>query len=218
MDISIPEWNPCFDINKNFSMALVASRRSGKTTMLKFLVNNYLESQFDEIILLCNTAGNEIYDNFTKTKKCIKILEFDEDVLKALIMMQQENSSKKILIILDDMVGNNVRYSNAVLRLFCTARNLNISIIYSVQSATLLLPDCKENLDYLIILKIKTFPKIKHIIDTFLIGNLENDKIKTTKQEFEFWHTLIKKNCKDFNSLVVNYLDDNIYKYKIDPQ
>lgn len=209
--MELNKWTPIFPKEQNFSMAIIASRRSGKTTLLKYLVNNYLKNTFDEVILITNSINNEIYDDFD----AIKICEFDNDIINGIISLQQEDKSKKILVILDDAVGNKIKYSSGILKLFCISRNLNISIIYSIQSATLLLPDHKENLDYLLIMKVKTFPKIKHIIDTFLMGNLESKDIKTSKDEFNFWHDLIKKQCVDYNSIVVDYMNDKIEKYKI---
>lgn len=209
--MKLEKWTPNFEKNQNFSMALVASRRSGKTTLLKYIVNNYLKDLFDEVILITSSLNNNIYIDFD----AIKICEFDNDIINSIISLQQEDSSKKILIILDDAVGNKIKFSSGILKLFCISRNLNISIIYSVQSATLLLPDHKENLDYLIIMKVKTLPKIKHIIDTFLMGNLESETIKTNKEEFNFWHNLIKNKCQNYKSIIVNYLDDKILEYKI---
>ena len=211
-------WEPNFNPDQNFSMAIVASRRSGKTTLLKSLMKNHIEKSFDQIVLISNTLSNEIYDDFAPEHKLTRLSVFNNDVIQGLITMQQEEGedSEKVLVVIDDCVGNSVKYSSGLLKLFCVSRNLNMSIIYSVQDSTCLLPSHRENLDFLIIMRIKTFPKIKHIIDTFLIGNLESDEIKTNKEEFEVWHKLIKTICVDHRAIVVDYIDDKMLKFKIE--
>jgi GTPase SAR1 family protein len=212
--MELKKFVPNFDKNKNFSMSICASRRSGKTTLLKYFCKNFFDNMFDEIIMICPTIHNDIYNNLNE--KIIKITEFDGVVIDALIELQKENNNeKKILIILDDSVGSRVKYSQQLLKLFCVGRNLNISIVYIVQSSTLLLPDHKENLDYMIIMKTKTQPKIEHLIEVFLLDFLENN-FKTLKDEKKFYRTLIKENTENHGAIIIDYINDDIFKFKVE--
>ncbi len=211
-------WEPIFDGETNFSMAMIGSRRSGKTTLLKWLVREHMERYFDQIVLITNTLSNDIYTDFAPEDKLTSLSTFDNNVIQGLIDIQTEDGpdADRVLVILDDSVGNNVKYSQGILKLFCTGRNLNMSIIYSVQDGTLLHPAHRENLDFLIVMRVKTFPKIKHIIDTFLMGNLESGERKTTaKEEFNVWERLLKDVTTDHGALVVDYIQDKMLKFKL---
>lgn len=115
---------------KPFQLVIAAPSGSGKTTIIRQLLNTL---QFNTLLVVseeCQEGGE--YFGLDERLRCD---HFDIEMLKAL----QIRDDKKKLVIFDDIIGFHLRdYKNArFLDGFCSnARHFNISIISSVQTLT----------------------------------------------------------------------------------
>lgn len=212
---------PSFDIEKlvsadlegGFAALLSASRRSGKTNLLKYIYSE-LKKQFDIIVFFSDTLHNKKY-SFVEEPKFNK---FDPGVIVNLFEFQKETDNTfRILIIMDDCVSNQTRESNEIMQLYLTGRNWNISCIISTQVSTLINKKVRGNTDFVFIGKTNTPENRLNLIDTFLISCVKPPEQITTKVGKEdYLDKYIVDNTTDYNFLVLDYLNDGerVFNYK----
>lgn len=212
---------PKFEINKllnpdlegGFSAIFAASRRSGKTTLIKYLYNE-LSKSFDIIIFFCDTLHNKNY-SFVQEPK---FNHFSSGVLNDLFDFQKNtNNEYKILIIMDDCVSNDTKNSDEIMQLYLTGRNWNISCIISSQVSTLINKKSRGNTDFVFIGKTNTPENRLNLIETFLITCLKPPQEIKTKVAKEFWlDKFLIENTEDYNFIVLDYLSsgERVYNFK----
>jgi hypothetical protein len=205
--------NPKFDISKlwdpdlegGFSCLLSASRRSGKTNMIKYLYNPFTEV-FDFIIFFSDTIHNVKYD-FVE-EPCFN--KFNPDVLQDLFTFQRETDNQfKILVIMDDCVSEKTKADDSIMQLYLTGRNWNISCIISSQVSTLISKKVRGNTDFVFIGKTNTPENRLNLINTFLVSCVQCPENVTTKVGKEqFLDKYILDNAKDYHFIVLDYQSD----------
>jgi len=136
----------------NFTMCVIASRRSGKSVFCKYLLarkGGLLDTQ-DKIILF-TTGVNKDYNTLIKKENIIT--KYNSNIIKK-IMKYQENRKQnkkkmpKITIILDDVITSKTRYDATLEKIFFTGRHFNISLILVSQSFSCISPSFLRNSDY----------------------------------------------------------------------
>jgi alpha-L-arabinofuranosidase len=181
----------------NKTVSLVAKRGSGKSVLLKYLVENS-KSKFAKIFVICPTEGvNSFYKNMVD-KSCI----FDEwnenwadQLIKKMTTINAGKTKKKnVLIILDDcMSDTNFHSSPALKKLYTRGRHLNIGVIATCQYLNSLPPVCRNNADWCLVGQMN-HQSIALLAEEYLSGDLD-------KQAFiKLYH----KSTKDYNFLVIN--------------
>lgn len=199
-----------------FAIALCASRRSGKTTLLKHLLHKYVK--YDKLILIGASINNGIYAGI-ETK--FRYEKYNNDYVKEIMKIQRGimRGGKKpphVVFVLDDCV--NVKYMSTLTDIFLTGRNSNVSIFFCAQNSTLLSTDHRNNLDALIVLKEHTSTEIDSLVTKFFMGNLKaiGLKAKNNAEESRIWRDFIEENTGDYNSIVLNYKTDknSIWRYR----
>jgi hypothetical protein len=135
--------DPSNDLPENFFIIMYGLRRSGKTTMLRYMLfemQNRLEEY--EIYLFSGTAevSPEDYEYIPKKAKFPNVKEMEMD-LQRLISKQKkrkkEKDETKILMIFDDVVSESVvRHSDSLNFLAVGGRHINISVVILSQVVT----------------------------------------------------------------------------------
>lgn len=181
------------------TISLVARRCSGKSYLIRYLVNLH-KDKFDKIFILCPTERiNRFYNSITDEHSIFD--EFDEDWVEMLIeRLTRENANKSkderkhCLLIMDDIAAdNNFHHCKSIKKMYARGRHLGLTIFQTVQSLTMLSPLQRNNSDYLLVGQLNN-ASLNCLADEFLAGNIN-------KQEFI---QLYNRCTTDYNFLVIN--------------
>ena len=180
-------------------IGLIAKRNSGKSVLLKHLVNSE-KHKFHKIFVLCPTEKiNRFYSDIVNDD-CI-FDNYDEKWMEKLIEKmtdinanKSKNERKHILLILDDCVSDhNFHQSPTIKKLFLRGRHINISLLITTQYIYLISPSMRNNLDYIFCGQMNK-QSIDLLTNEFLSGDI-------TKEEFI---KMYNRCTKDYNFLVIN--------------
>ena len=159
MNKLIKEWKP----NKekfidHYTGIICASRRSGKSIFVKFLVcvKNGLLDNSDIVLVFTSGVNRNTYAKFIPNEHIIT--GYKPDVINRIMDIQDINKQKNkdicnISIILDDVIEYRTRYDKALERVFFQGRHYNISLLYVTQSLSTVPPAFLRNTDYFIYFK-----------------------------------------------------------------
>ena len=179
--------------------SLLAKRNSGKSCLLKYLVESE-KHKFSKIYVICPTEKiNRFYSDIVDDE-CI-FDSYDEKWVNKLIdKMTQINSNKpakerkNVLLILDDLVSDtNFHQSPSFKKIIIRGRHINIAIILTFQYLNLIPPTARSNLDTLFVGQMNK-QSIDLLTTEFLSGDIEkNEFIK-----------MYNRCTRDYNFLVIN--------------
>ena len=184
----------------NKTCALLAKRNSGKSFLLKHLVEAE-KHKFSKIYCICPTERiNRFYSDLINNDECI-FDKYDEGWVEKLIQKMTEINSNKpakerknVLLILDDIVSDhNFHQSPTLKKLFIRGRHINIAIILTFQYLNLIPPVARNNLDWLFVGQMNK-QSIDLLTNEFISGDI-------TKEEFI---RMYNRCTKDYNFLVIN--------------
>jgi hypothetical protein len=195
--------------DKNYAAAFVAPRESGKSTMIKHLYP-YFRSSFDKIIFFTKSYQADIYDFLDKKDKNFIITHWDLRVLKYLEYLQRKTDNAfRFLIIFDDMLNKGgMRNSETILDMFTRGRNMNCSIIISMQSCSYLHPDSRKNLDFAFLLGVRTKEDSDSMYERLMEGIMPVDPDLSLRKQKNLFFEWMKEVTKDYWCLFVNYRKD----------
>lgn len=183
----------------NKTVSLVAKRGSGKSVLLKYLVDSCKE-KFFKIYVVCPTETvNSFYSDMVEENSIFD--EWKEEWAESLIRKMTEQNKgkpkdekKNVLVILDDcMADTNFHQSKALKKLYMRGRHINIAVIATCQYLHNLPPVCRNNCDWLIAGQMNR-QSVQLLVEEYLSGDLEkNEFIK-----------LYNRATKDYGFLVIN--------------
>ena len=193
-----------FELPKNggVSLCFLGSTRSGKTTFLKEVVNDYFKKHLK--IIMSNSIHNPIYDSMKDIVKSPlyipKLVKDGYDINK------NTDNHYNFLYILDDVVT--AKFDKELLKLLAIYRNSALSCIMSIQSPILLNSATRGNLNYVFLGRMNSEEQIEKTIKMYLSSYLDGkmvDKIREYKQltENHYW-------------IVIDNLTGEIYRTKIE--
>jgi hypothetical protein len=183
----------------NKTIGLIAKRNSGKSCLLKYLVEAE-RHKFNKIYVICPTEKiNRFYSDIVDDE-CI-FDNYDEKWVEKLInKMTMINSNKpqkerkNVLLILDDIVSDhNFHQSPTLKKLFIRGRHINIGIILTFQYLNLIPPVARVNLDYLFAGQMNK-QSVDLLISEFISGDI-------SKEQFL---KMFNRCTRDYNFLVIN--------------
>lgn len=206
---SLKKFNPNQLVkDKNFSIILNAKSKSGKSTFIKHLYNNYLKPHYDMVFLFTDNEVNSLYD-FLEDKNIYNNHHYS--IIKTLFYIQKNTKNKyKILIIFDDYVAkSNLKNCKMIINLFTRGRNSNFSTIYSTQYINLINKACRLNTNYSFILN-ATQPSNNHV--------LFKDYLEQYKDVFnnKNYNQQLINFTNDYNILISDYMNNKLYTYKVE--
>lgn len=214
-----------FEDGKHYSLALVASRNSGKTYFIKHIFP-LLRKKYDFIVVFSNSLQAAIYNDnfFTEEEEKFLFDEYNPGVLKDLERLQKHTKNGfDICVIFDDCVSMKQKHSDQLTQMYTRGRNMNMTIIFSTQSPMFIDSDSRGNIDFLFILKVRTPNMKEKVINHFLRHTvplpeaLSRNSTNTPKKSEadRYYQSWLFENTQDHNIVIIDYLnDDQIYKYK----
>jgi molybdopterin-guanine dinucleotide biosynthesis protein len=208
---------PMFPMQEKFnskdtpSVGIFAIRRSGKSTMIKYIYP-HLYKEFDIVIFLSNSIHNEIYDFVKGPKFNDYYPEMISDIMK---FNEKTKNMFTICIITDDLVSYQKKNSDEMLQLFVRGRNVKISPILSSQGITLVNNQSRNNLDYCIIGNFPSTEARKVVVSNFISGNVPLPHTKMSKSDKEdYYNQFVLHHTKDHSFIILDNIDHKVYKFK----
>lgn len=215
-NITFPEL-PDFPMKEKFnskdspSVGIFAIRRSGKSTMIKYIYP-HLFKEFDIVIFLSNSIHNEIYDFVKGPKFQDYYYEMIDDLMK---FNQQCKNFFSICVITDDLVSYKNKNSDSMLQLYVRGRNCRIAPILSSQGITLINNQSRNNLDYCIIGNFPSTEARKTVIQNFISGSIDVPKhLKTKTEKEDYYNKFVLHHTKDHGFIILDNIEHKVYKFK----
>jgi hypothetical protein len=148
-----------------WSMVLIGASRSGKTTLLKYIMEHYVTK-----MLTFFTSFNEHADIYKDLPKKTLICDrYYPELIKDMYTLNHESDNKyKACFIYDDAVGMELKISPWITKLFTILRNANIRSIFSAQSPTLINPVGRTNANFIFLFKLNAAHDIESTIKAFV--------------------------------------------------
>jgi hypothetical protein len=185
----------------NKTVTLVAKRNSGKSFLLKWLVEEHKED-FKKIFVICPTESvNGFYQrNGFISPECI-FDDYNEEWVDSLIeKMSRANAgktsdkAKHVLLILDDLVADiNFHNSPSLKKLFVRGRHVFISVIITSQHLNSIPPVARTNSDYVCVGQLNK-AGLDILCEEYITAGLSKDQFVK----------IYKNNTKDYSFLVIN--------------
>jgi GTPase SAR1 family protein len=183
------------------SFCLLGSTRSGKTTLLKYLLNKYFPKHLK--VLMSNSIHAPIYKEIDD---CVKSPIYSHAVIKeGYEINRKTNNHYRICYILDDVVDR--KNDKELMKLLTIYRNSGLSCVISLQSPILMNTTGRGNVNFVCLGKMNSDENIEKVIRmylmSFLTGKIE-DKIREYKRltEDHYW-------------FMVDNLVGEVYRFKI---
>lgn len=183
------------------SVCLMGSTRSGKTTLLKYILKHYFHKHTK--VLMSNSIHAPIYKEIDD---CIKSPLYSHKVIKeGYEINRKTNNHYRICYILDDVVDK--KNDRELLKLLTIYRNSGLSTIISLQSPILMNTAGRGNINFVCLGKMNSDENIEKIVRMYLMSFLKgkiDDKIRQYKvlTENHFW-------------FLVDNLSGEVYRFKI---
>ena len=183
------------------SFGLIASTRAGKTTLLKYIIDEYFSKHIT--ILMSNSIHAPIYKEIDD---CIKSPVYSPRIIKEGYEINRKcNNHYPFLFILDDVVDK--KFDKELLKLLTIYRNTGLSCIISVQNPILLNSASRGNINFVCLGKLNSDEAIERVVRMYLMSYLTgsiSEKIRAYKELTDGHHFIM-----------VNNLSGEVYRFKI---
>lgn len=192
------------DENTGNTIAMIASSKSGKTTLLKFLMNKYFNKYIT--VLFSPNMNIPLYKDFK-----IKDEIVNNDIVQSMKYINSKTDNKyDFLCVFDDVI--NTRNNSLIDRLVCTYRNANISSIISVQYCSMISKGNRSSINTTILGKINNTQVVEDVVKMYLFGRFTYQD--NTKMKMIDCINYYKALTKDHHFLMLTP-DDECYRIKL---
>jgi hypothetical protein len=184
---------------KNKIICFCAKRNSGKSQLLRYLVN-CSKDLFSKIFVICPTETvNHFYKDLVPAQNIFS--QYKEEWVESLIAKltdinsgKNDRDAKHILLILDDCCSDTKFHTSKTLKLLATrGRHIKIAVMITCQYIYQIPPVIRNNCDYIYVGQMNQ-QGLKLLTDEFLMGSIDK------KQFVDLYHS----NTNDYNFLVIN--------------
>lgn len=186
--------NPNFHLHNlklPFRMAIVAPSGSGKTNFLINLIHIFSQGRgtFPDITIVTRNKDEPLYNYLASLSDQIQIKEG----MESLPQLDKYDKDFNHLVVLDDLVL--AKDQSRIENYFIRARKLNVSVIYISQSYFRIPKIIRQNLSYLVLLKLSGERELKLILSEGGLG-LDRDQLLNL---YEY------ATAEKFSALVIDY-------------
>jgi hypothetical protein len=202
---SIPNRELAFDLpdpeTGGVSLLMIGSTRSGKTTILKHLVEKWFDKHLG--VLMSPNIHAPVYKGFSMSESA----EFIPRIIEEMYRINKDTKNHyPFLVVLDDVVTK--KFDKELLKLFTIYRNTGISGIMSIQSPILLNSAMRGNLNVVMLGYMNSDESCEKVIRMFCYASIAGKNIEEKIQEY-------KKLTSDHHWIVVDNLEGTIYRTKL---
>lgn len=170
------------------SFALVASSKSGKTTLLKYIISKVFPD--DIKVLMTQSPCAEIYSDLKKD--CVFAPAFLPEIIRTAYLLNKNTSNRyRFLIVIDDVVG--VKNDRQMAKLMALYRNSGMSAIISGQDLTMLNPIGRSNVNNLLLGKLNSAGRVEGVVKDFC--RFHFPKSLSMDEKCELYNKLTQDHC-----------------------
>jgi ABC-type cobalamin/Fe3+-siderophores transport system ATPase subunit len=165
MSFPVKPFNVNVDPTTGTSWGLIGPSKSGKTTLMKYIYNEYYSKHIT--LMFSQNKHADIYKDLGKS--VIIYDDYNGKIIKDAHDINVHTKNKfPFLIITDDIVGNKLKNDQELLRLGTIYRNSGQSSIQSLQDPVLMSSTGRNQANYICIFKQQTPKKWEFVIKEFL--------------------------------------------------
>lgn len=190
------------------SVLMIGSGRSGKTTLLKHIMDTYFKKHVGAIF--SESAKAPAYQHMKYDLMPLACTYIPELVKASYHINREIKNYYDFLYVLDDCPL--AKNDKQLLKLLTIYRNSNISGIVCVQTPTLLNPTVRSNFTFVCLMKCNTAEQREAVVKGFLRGIFPQGWTYDMKIR---WY---EKQTEDHSFLFINNLDGTICRCKLTPQ
>jgi hypothetical protein len=177
------------------SIAMIGSGRSGKTTALKYIIDNYFQKHIGAIF--SQSAKAEAYKHMKYPLLPLSCCYIPELIGASYRINKDTKNHYPFLYVLDDVPL--AKNDKELMKLLTIYRNSGISGIQCVQTPTLISATCRSNYTFVMLFKNNSTEQVENICKFFLRGIFPKgwtmeDKIRWYKKATEDHHFLLIDN------------------------
>jgi len=188
------------------SILMIGSTRSGKSTALKHILDNYYKKHVG--VLFSQSVNANAYKDMNYPL-IAKSSAFVPELIHDFYSINKETDNHyPFLVIIDDCPL--VRSDKELLKLTTIYRNSGLSSIICCQNLGMLNPTCRSNINFVMLFQLNNTEAIEKTIKTFLRGYLPQGWNYDRKIS---WY---KEQTQDHNFLLIDNLNGTISRCKID--
>jgi hypothetical protein len=214
------EFKPIFDNGTGNTFCLFGSSKSGKTTLMMKLYNDYFPEFIPHKKLLTTLfAMNSQIDAYggtladaNQTPLMMRCPFFNKATSQYIDWMRKLNVKNdnqfNFLVMLDDFID--VRYNSIVNNMVLTYRNSNINSIICLQYANLLSKSARGNINGVFLLHMNTDEVIKVVIDVYLKSFLKKHNVVGLEDSVEWY----RQRTSEYGYIYINPLHGKLYMSK----
>jgi hypothetical protein len=187
------------------SFLMIGSTRSGKSTALKHIMDNYFKKHLG--CLFSQSAKADAYKNMNYPL-IVKSAAFVPELIHDCYLINKDTKNHyPFLVIIDDCPL--VRADKELIKLSTIYRNSGLSSIVCCQNLGMLNPTCRSNINYVLLFKLNNSEAVERTIKAFLRGYFPQGL--TYDQKVELYEQL----TQDHHFLFIDNLSGSISRCKI---
>ena len=188
------------------SILMVGSGRSGKTTALKYIIDNYMKKHLG--VIFSNSSKAHAYREMKYPLLPLSNAYIPELVNAAYRINKETQNLYPWLFVLDDVPL--ARNDKELMKTTTIYRNSGISLIHCAQSPNMISPTCRSNYTFFMLFHNNSSEQAENACKFFLRGRLPN---RMTMNEKVAW---LQKNTEDHHFILINNWTGEIMRCKID--
>jgi hypothetical protein len=197
IELTITPFEFELDEVSGLSIMMIGSTRSGKSTALNHIMDNYYMPKENKFInvLFSNSLQSGVYDQYKDKKNVATSILYQPKVIKECYKINKETKNHyKFNIILDDIVDK--KYDKELIKILTIYRNSRISCIITAQNVTIMNSIGRGNINHIFLFKLNSDEAIEKAVKAYLNSYFPSsfkmvDKIKKYKEMTEdhtfFW-------------------------------
>lgn len=190
------------------NIVIVASSRSGKTTMLKYISETYFDPKKYVSVMFTMNPMASIYKDMSD--KILVSDRFHPELLEEIHQINKVSGNAfNFCIYTDDFVDNTIKNSPAITRLLTVWRNANMNSCLSFQGRTLLNAVGRNNAHFIIIGRQNTPKEYEAVIKEFLSAWLPMGMTMAEMIRF------VQEATRDFQFFVIDNLKGECFITKL---
>ena len=191
------------------SFMLLGSTKSGKSTMLNYIIKKHFQKSLN--VLMSQSLHADIYNEHRKTMACSPT--YIPEVIRTCYLINKNLKPQHqydFNIILDDVVG--AKNDEQMTKLLCLYRNSRISCILSAQSPILLSSVGRNNINHILLGRFNSDDSVKYAVEKYLrtyfpVGMRVIDCMR-----------LYRKLTEDHTFFWVNTLEGTVCRVRLTPE
>lgn len=184
------------------TLALVGSTRSGKTTLLKHILDNYFDKHLG--VLMTPSLHAPIYSD---VKGLCKAPMYIPRIIDECYKINKETKNHyPFLMVLDDVVT--AKFDKTLMKSFTIYRNSSITTIMSVQNPIIFNSVTRGNFNVVLLGYLNSDEACEKVIRMFCFASIPGKNIEEKISEY-------KRLTADHNWILIDHLNGDMYRFRL---